>query len=82
MTKQTTIVVIGSLRASGLSSRQWVSGKYLSYLFRNTKVLLMSTHTTGIGLDKSGYQVNSFLISQQKHMLWDSLEAPRQGASN
>ena len=23
-----------------------------------------------IGLDKIGYQVNSFLISQQKHMLW------------
>ena len=24
----------------------------------------------GIGLDKSGYQVNIFLISPQKHMLW------------
>ena len=35
-----------------------------------------------IGLDKSGYQVNSFLISQQKHMLWYSLEAPHRGASN
>ena len=23
-----------------------------------------------IGLDKSGYQVNSFLISRRKHMLW------------
>ena len=23
-----------------------------------------------IGLDNSGYQVNSFLISQRKHMLW------------
>ena len=23
-----------------------------------------------IGLDKSGYQVNTFLISRQKHMLW------------
>ena len=23
-----------------------------------------------IGLDKSGYQVNSFLISPRKHMLW------------
>ena len=23
-----------------------------------------------IGLDKSGYQVNIFLISPQKHMLW------------
>ena len=23
-----------------------------------------------IGLDKSGYQVNNFLISHQKHMLW------------
>ena len=23
-----------------------------------------------IGLDKSGNQVNNFLISQQKHMLW------------
>ena len=23
-----------------------------------------------IGLDKSGYQVNSFLISQEKHMVW------------
>ena len=35
-----------------------------------------------IGLDKSGFQVNSFLISQQKHMLWYSLEAPYWGASN
>ena len=23
-----------------------------------------------IGLEESGYQVNSFLISQRKHMLW------------
>ena len=23
-----------------------------------------------IGLDKSGYQVNNFLISRRKHMLW------------
>ena len=23
-----------------------------------------------IGLDKRGYQANSFLISRQKHMLW------------
>ena len=29
-----------------------------------------------IGLDKSGYQVNSFLISQRKYMLLYSLEAP------
>ena len=27
-----------------------------------------------IGLDKSGYQVNSFLIFRGKHMLWYSLE--------
>ena len=35
-----------------------------------------------IGLDKSEYQVNSFLITWQKHMLWYSFEAPRWGASN
>ena len=35
-----------------------------------------------IGLDKRGYQVNSFLISRRKHMLWCSLEVPRWGASN
>ena len=35
-----------------------------------------------IGLDKSGYSVNIFLISSQKHMLWFSLEATRRGASN
>ena len=34
------------------------------------------------GLDKSGFQVNIFLISPRKHMLWYSLEAPHQGASN
>ena len=31
------------------------------------------------------FKINSndiFLISPQKHMLWDSLEAPRRGASN
>ena len=26
--------------------------------------------------------INIFLISQQKHMLWYSLEAPRRGASH
>ena len=26
--------------------------------------------TISKGLDKSGYQVNIFLISQRKHMLW------------
>ena len=34
-----------------------------------------------IGLDKSGYQVNIFLISPQKHMLWSSLEAPRRASA-
>ena len=40
---------------------------------------ILSTVSESIGLDKSGYQVN---ISPQKHMLWFSLEAPWQGASN
>ena len=35
-----------------------------------------------IVLDKSGYQVNIFFISQQKRMLWYSLEVPQRGASN
>ena len=40
-----------------------------------------------IGLDKSRYQVNIFLISRRKHMLWVlirgySLEAPHRGTSN
>ena len=35
-----------------------------------------------IGLDKNGYQVKNFLTFQRKHMLWYSLEVPRQGASN
>ena len=39
-----------------------------------------------IGLDKRGYQANSFLISGHKHILWVycgySLEVPRRGASN
>ena len=38
--------------------------------------------TRFMGLDKDGYQVNSYLISGRKHMLWYSLEAPRRGASN
>ena len=33
-------------------------------------------------LDKSGYRVNSFLISWGKHMLWYSLEVPCWGISN
>ena len=28
-----------------------------------------------IGLDKNGYQVNSFLISQQKQMLWELIRS-------
>ena len=42
-------------------------------IFRINTVL-ESEYFTGdtayIGLDKSGYQVNSFLISGQKYMLW------------
>ena len=30
----------------------------------------LSVHLLIIGLDKSGYQVISFLISRPKHMLW------------
>ena len=35
-----------------------------------------------IATDKRGYPHNIFLISPRKHMLWYSLEAPQQGASN
>ena len=35
-----------------------------------------------IGLDKSGYQVNIFLIFPQNICCGYSLEAPRRGASN
>ena len=35
-----------------------------------------------IGLGKSGYQVNIFLISAPKHMLWVLLEASHWGTSN
>ena len=35
-----------------------------------------------IATDKRRYPHNIFLISQQKHMLWYSLEVPHQGASN
>ena len=35
-----------------------------------------------IATDKRGYPHNIFLISRQLHMLWYSLEVPRQGASN
>ena len=27
-------------------------------------------HTENVGLERSGYQVNIFLISPRKHMLW------------
>ena len=47
-----------------------------------TALSLSYTSQIYIGLDKRGYQANGFLISKQKHMLWYSLEAPRQGASN
>ena len=33
-------------------------------------LLSVEFNHTCIGLDKSGYQVNIFLISPQKHMLW------------
>ena len=41
-----------------------------------------STLYSHIGLDKKGYQENSFLISRRKHICGYSLEAPRRGASN
>ena len=40
--------------------------KYCLLVFACT---VMEVNIASIGLDKSGYQVNSFLISQQKHML-------------
>ena len=43
----------------------------------------MNTHNLfAIGLDKSGYQVNIFLISPRKHMLWVLIRSARRGASN
>ena len=37
-----------------------------------TMLSVQLTELTGttIGLDKSGYQIDNFFISQQKHMLW------------
>ena len=35
-----------------------------------------------IATDKRGYPYDIFLIPLQKHMLWDSLEAPHWGTSN
>ena len=35
-----------------------------------------------IATDKRGYPHDIFLISQQKHMLWYSLEVPQRGTSN
>ena len=35
-----------------------------------------------IGLDKSGYQVNIFLISPRKHMLWVLIRSPSPRPSN
>ena len=43
--------------------------KYRFYLSTQKKVSVRVNHYY-ISLDKSGYQVNIFLISQQKHMLW------------
>ena len=34
------------------------------------KLLISFEQVSFIGLDKSGYRVNSFLISPRKHMLW------------
>ena len=46
-------------------------------------VLIRSEGTSyDIVLDKSWYQLNSFLISRRKHILRYSLEAPHRGASN
>ena len=44
------------------------------FLWKNKKKVSKNYHQTfllnNIGLDKSGYQVNNFLISQRKYMLW------------
>ena len=37
---------------------------------QNVKIDSKGLDETVIGLDKSGYKVNIFLISPQKHMLW------------
>ena len=36
----------------------------------NIKTMFIILKEETIGLNKSGYQVNSFLISRRKHMLW------------
>ena len=63
----------------------WISvlwRKKISIFHTGTMRNCVSAGLWVIGLDKSGYQVNIFLISPQKHTLWYSLEAPHRGASN
>ena len=65
----------------------WLKLVSTKYVLKYNKAKLqfvarITNLTMNIGLDKSEYQVNSFLITRRKHMLWYSLEAPRQCASN
>ena len=73
--------------------RSWSNFGDLDLIFKVTVLWRLSgceaklacvtlTPEQSIGLDKGGYPVNIFLISPQKHVLWYTLEAPHQGASN
>ena len=50
--------------------------------YNNPVCLFCQLQMHVIGLDKSGCQVNIFLISPGKHMLMVLLEVPRQGTCN
>ena len=43
---------------------------YVTLLDHEKRGLFSALVKWGIGLDKRGYQVNIFLVSPQKHMLW------------
>ena len=51
-------------------SSGFLLGRIQRHIIQNEEAILMSTQKMIIGLDKSGYQVNSFLISLRKHIWW------------
>ena len=61
-----TDLEIHCLQRQGISEFSRTRDK-LTVVLLNLDISCLYQH---IGLDKSGYQVNNFLISQRKHMLW------------
>ena len=65
-----------------LALHQWKYQLLSDFLFPKQDTSVIFQDILDMDPDEQGIQINTILVSPQKHMLWYSLEAPHSGASN